>query len=353
MAVTKEVLGTTPSGETVTLYKLRNKNGLTATVSDFGAVWTGLLAPDRNGNFADVVLGYDTAEGIFRNDGEMGAIVGRNANRIKNAEFTLNGKTYRLAKNNGENNLHSGPDKLSKRLYAAEARTVQGADELHLTLHSPDGDQGYPGSLEIGIIYTLTDENDFMIEYKLTAGMEDTLANFTCHPYFNLAGHDSGNALGQIVRIEADRFCEAAKDVCPTGRLLRVDNTPFDFRTPKALSRDINVDTAQLHYCGGYDHNFCLRKPEGKMELAASAYDEASGRYMEIFTSLPGLQLYTGNFLNPEVEAKGGAHYHPRDGYAFEAQYYPNAINEPEWDQPVIRAGETKYMLTTYKFSVK
>lgn len=353
MAITTQILGTTKNGETVTLYRMKNKNGYEASFTDLGAIWTGLVMPDRNGKMADVTLGYDTVEGLTELDGEMGAIVGRNANRIKNAEFELNGVVYQVGKNDGPNNLHSGPDKFSKRMYRAEIRSIAGGDELHLFLHSPEGDQGYPGSLDAEIIYTFTDDNALLIEYKLTAGKQDTIANFTCHPYFNLAGHDSGSALGQLLWIDADYFCEADKNICTTGRLLRVDNTPFDFRTPKALGRDIEIDTAQLKNCGGYDHNFCLRHEPGKMALAATAFDEASGRFMEIYTSKPGIQLYSGNFLNPDVMAKGGAHYHIHDGYAFETQYYPNAINEPEWEQPVMRAGETRYSLTTYKFSVK
>ena len=353
MSIIKQVLGTRQSGETVTLYRIKNKNGYEASFTDLGAVWTGLTMPDRNGTMADVLLGYDNLEGLTALSGEMGAIVGRNANRIKNAEFEVNGISYHLAKNNGPNNLHSGPDKFSKRMYRAETRQIADGDELHLFLHSPDGDQGFPGDLDVEIIYTFTDDNALLIEYKLTAGAKDTVANFTCHPYFNLAGHESGSALGQLLWIDADYFCESDKDVCTTGRLLRVDNTPFDFRTPKALGRDIGIDTPQLKYCGGYDHNFCLRHEAGKMALAATALDEASGRYMEVYTSKPGIQLYSGNYLDPNVTAKNGAHYHPYDGYAFETQYYPNAVNEPEWEQPVIRAGETRYSLTTYKFSVK
>lgn len=353
MSITAETLGYTQGGEEIRRYRLTNRNGYEASFTNLGAIWTGLVMPDRNGNKADVLLGYDTAEGLMELSGEMGAIVGRNANRIKDAEFKLNGITYRLAKNNGPNNLHSGPDKFSKRIFRAEPKSAGGADKLHFFLHSPEGDQGFPGTLEAEIIYTFTDDNALTIAYKLTAGTQDTVANFTSHPYFNLAGHASGSARGQLIWIDADQFCESDQNTCTTGRLLRVDNTPFDFRTPKALGRDLETDTEQLRFCGGYDHNFCLKHEQGKTALAATAFDEASGRFMEVFTDRPGLQLYSGNFLDPEVTAKEGAHYHRYDGYAFEAQFYPNAINVPEWEQPVVKAGTTQESATTYRFSVR
>ena len=353
MSITKKVVGCTKNGETVTLYTMRNKNGVEASVTDLGAVWTGLRAPDREGRFEDVLLGYDTPDALYENKGSLGAIIGRNANRIKNAEFSLNGKQWQLEKNSGENNLHSGPAVLGKRLFSAEEGSVEQADWVRFSLHSPEGDQGYPGSMDICITYFLTVDNALIIEYKLTAGKEDTVANFTCHPYFNLAGHKSGNALSQELWIDADYFCEANKDVTPTGRLLRVENTPFDFRSPKAMNRDLDLKLPQLQYTNGYDHNFCLNHPMGRMALSASAYDPESGRFMEVYTGRPGIQLYTGNFLDPGVEAKEGAHYHPGDGYALETQLFPNAINVPEWDQPILEAGRTTYCLTTYKFSVK
>lgn len=353
MAITTKVLGKTKKGDTVTLYTMENKNGLKATVTNLGAIWLELWAPDKNGTFSDVVLGYDTPESIFQNSGEMGAIVGRNANRIKNAAFTLDGKTYQLAKNNGENNLHSGPDKLSKRMFQANYGRLEDADFVTFSLYSPEGDQGYPGTLSIEVTYTFTDENAFLIEYKLTAGDKDTIANFTCHPYFNLGGHKSGSTLSQEIWIDANEICEIDAGCAATGRLLQVENTPFDFRSPKALGRDIAAENVQLRNGNGYDHNFCLNHPVGRMTLSATAYDRESGRFMEVYTGRPGLQLYSGNGLDPEIEAKDGAHYHPHDGYAFETQLYPNAINVPEWEQPIIAAGSTQYSLTSYKFSVK
>ena len=353
MAITKQVLGSTKKGETVTLYTMKNRKGAEASVTDLGATWTRMLVPDRDGNLADVLLGYDTVESIYENAGSMGAIVGRSANRIKDGVFTLNGVTYQLAKNNGENNLHSGPDLYSRRMYQAECQSMEDADMVTFRLLSPDGDQGYPGALKIAVTYTLTGDNALIIEYKLTAVDKDTIVNFTCHPYFNLAGHDRGNALSQELWIDADYFCEAAPDTVPTGRLLKVDNTPFDFRSPKPIERDMGADIPQLRYTNGYDHNFCLNHQVGRMFLSATAYDPKSGRFMELYTGKPGLQLYTGNFLNPEVAAKEGAHYHPGDGYALETQFFPNAINTPEWEQPILEAGKTSYSLTTYKFSVR
>lgn len=350
MAVSSRVLGSTEQGGLVTLYTMKNQNGYEAEVCNLGAIWTRMCVPDRNGVFADVLLGYDTTEGLSALSGEMGAIVGRNANRIKDGKFTLNGKNYQLAQNNGPNNLHSGPDKFSKRFYETEVRTADGGDEVWMRLASPEGDQGYPGSLLAEICYRLTDDNAFVIEYRLTAGDADTLCNLTSHPYFNLAGHKSGSALSQEVWIDADFFCESDQNTCPTGRLLPVEHTPFDFRRRKALRQEIGADAEQLRFCGGYDHNFCLRHARGKRALSAAAYDPESGRYLEVYTDRPGLQLYTGNFLDPAVTGKDGAHYHPHDGYAFETQYYPNAINVAEWEQPVIRAHTVQETVTVYQF---
>ena len=354
MSVTKELRGKTKNGIEVTFFHMTNKNSLCATVSDLGATWIGLIAPDKDGVMKDVLLGYDDPETLYENPGSMGAIVGRNANRIAEGRFTLDGKTYQLAKNNADNNLHSGPDVLSKRHFEAREGSIEGADFVIFRLESPEGDQGYPGSLSIEIVYTFTDFNDFIIEYKLHAGDKDTLANFTCHPYFNLAGHDSGDVLGQELWIDAASVCEINEDALTTGKVLPVSNTPFDFRSPKLIGRDIEVQNKQLKNAGGgYDHNFCLDHRFGRMKLACTARDPESGRYMEVYTGMPGIQLYTANSMNESVTAKGGAHYKKWGGFALETQFYPNAINVPEWEQPVIFADEVKYFLTTYKFGVK
>ena len=343
----KKILGKDPRGREVSLYTITNKNGLRASVTDLGATWLSMEVPDREGCKRDVLLGYDTVPLIRENPGFLGAIVGRNANRIKNAEFELSGKKYRLAKNDGENNLHSGPDTLNKRIYDARSKE----DGVVFSLESKKGDQGFPGELYIEISYSLTDDNALLIEYFLRAGDEDTVANFTSHPYFNLAGHDSGYTLGQEVFIKADRITENDETSVPTGRYIEVCGTAFDFRERKRIDRDIESDDPQLKAAGGYDHNFCLAA-RGKEEPCAGAYDPESGIYMEIFTDCEGLQFYTGNGLSGDVRGKGGALYQRRSGYAFEAQFYPNAINIEGFKKPVLKAGETMKSRTAYRFSV-
>lgn len=335
------------NGEDISIFKLTNKNGLSACVTDLGATWLSMQAPDREGNFSDVLLGYDTVPSVYENHGSLGAIIGRNANRIKNAEFKLNGVSYKLCANNGDNNLHSGPDTLNKRTYLSDIRD----GKVVFSLESPKFDQGFPGELHIEIAYSLTDENEFRIEYFLRAGSEDTVANFTCHPYFNLAGHDAGYALKQEVFIDADFITENDSSSVPTGKLIPVEGTPFDFRERKVIDRDIDRSDTQLKYGGGYDHNFCINKRDGK-HPCAGAYDPSSGRYMEIFTDCDGIQFYTGNGLSKDIKGKSGAIYDKRYGYAFETQFYPNAVNIPEFRQPFIKAGESFRSETTYKFSV-
>lgn len=345
METERSLIGRTDDGKEVSRFTLTNKMGLRASVTDLGATWLGMEVPDREGEFKDVLLGYDTVAMIYENPGSLGAIIGRNANRIKDAEFELKGKRYKLCENNGKNNLHSGPDTLNKRMFKTEIRD----DSIVFSLHSPKGDQGFPGELDIKVIYSLTDEGCFNIDYVLTAGKEDTIANFTCHPYFNLAGHDSGYALKQEVFIDADFITENDSSSVPTGRLIDVKGTAFDFRERKAIDRDIEEDHIQLKYGGGYDHNFCINKG-GTEKPCAGAYDPESGRSMEIYTDCEGIQFYTGNGLSGKETGKGGARYQRRGGYAFETQFYPNAINIPTFRQPVLRAFETFESRTVYKF---
>lgn len=352
MPVTTKILGETKNKETVKLYLLENKNGVKAGITDLGAIWINLWTPDRDGNFADVVLGYDTIEALSVNEGHLGAIVGRNANRIGKASFSLQGKTYQLKANNGENNLHSGPDCLEYRMYAAEIASEEPA-AVTFSLKSPEGDQGYPGEMDIAVTYQLTDDNALHIRYELAAHSADTLANFTNHAYFNLGGHASGTILDELLWIDADAITAGGADSIPHGELIQVEGTAFDFRTPKAIGRDINANEQELFYAKGYDHNFCLNhKPFGAPDLVASAVDPKSGRKMDVLTDMPGIQFYAGNCLHPAAAGKDGVHYAPRGGFALETQYYPNAINVPAFAQPVLRAGEKKIFETIYRFGL-
>lgn len=353
MSISRKELGKTEKGESITLYTLKNKNGIKASITDLGAIWTNLWAPDQNGKLEDVVLGYDTPDGLLQNAGHMGAVVGRNANRIGGAAFTLNGKTWKLAANDRKNNLHSGPDYLERRMYQVSCQEAEDKDEICLKLESPEGDQGYPGTLSIAVTYSLTNDNALHIRYELQAGAADTLANFTNHAYFNLAGHKAGSVLNQVLWIDADAITEGGPESIPHGTKLPVAGTAFDFRKPKAIGTDIDKKEQELLYAGGYDHNFCLNhKPFGAPSLCAAVYDPVSGRKMEVLTDMPGVQFYTGNFLNGTAVGKEGVRYEKHGGFALETQYYPNAINVPAFDQPVIHKGETKTFETIYRFGL-
>lgn len=350
MASTKTVFGVKKDGKEVTRYTLTNGHGVSASFTDLGAIWLTMLVPDRDGRMADVVLGYDTVEHCMEGPGHYGEPVGRNANRIGNAAFTLNGVTYSLEKNSGNNNLHSGPDFYRNRVWDAEVEELDLETRISFSLFSPDGDQGYPGNANITVSYTLTPDDSITIDYHMVAD-QDTVANFTNHAYFNLAGHQSGCAMDQKVWLDADTFTITDETSIPTGELVPVKGTPMDFTVMKPLNQDIDAAYAPLECGKGYDHNWALNHAEGELALSAKAYDEKSGRMMEVYTDLPGIQLYTANFLDPEFKGKDGARYHSRGGYCFETQYFPDAVNKPHFLSPVLKAGEEYKTTTIYHFS--
>ena len=338
--------GTLKNGEKAHLYIMENEKGVTAAVTDYGAALVNLLAPDKNGSLLDVVLGFDDVSGYENGTECFGASVGRSANRIAGAEFQLNGVTYQLAKNEKGNSLHSGPDLWFKRLWTV---TDRGDDHVTFVLHSPDGDQGYPGNASISVSYTLMPDNGVSLEYHMVSDA-DTIANFTNHAYFNLRGHDSGSILDHQVWIDADFFTPADEVSIPVGQIAPVKDTPMDFTVMKPVGRDIDEDYDQLKMAGGYDHNWVLNHKPGELALCAKAYDPVSGRIMEVYTDLPGMQFYTANSIKADPVGKGGAVYGPRSGYCFETQYYPDAVNKPQFPSPVLKAGETYSTTTVYKF---
>lgn len=343
-------------GRTVYQYTLSNKKGVSASFLDLGGIWTSMMAPDREGRFEDVILGYDSVEACLRNGGHLGEIVGRNANRIGGARFTLNGMAYELAANNGPNNLHSGPDFYRNRIWEAGVTEKTGGEEgpvsITFSLDSPDGDQGYPGNARISVVYTLTEESELKIRYHLVCD-QDTVANMTNHSYFNLAGHKSGGAMNQLVWIDADYFTPTDEVAIPSGELRPVAGTPMDFTIKKPIGRDIDNDCEQLRFGHGYDHNWVLNHKEGKLALSAKAWDPVSGRAMEVYTDLPGIQFYTANYLEAEIPGKEGVIYGPRQGYCFETQYFPNAVNTPGFPSPVLKEGKEYGTTTIYKFMVE
>lgn len=329
------------------LYELENQNKMRVKVSDYGATLVSLLVPDKQGELKDVVLGYENAEGYRDGTVFLGAVVGRNANRLGGASFTIGEKVYSLEKNDHENNLHSGPDYYSKRMW-----DVKRTDNQSITfgLHSPDKDQGYPGNADIEVTYTLTDENTLEIYYYAKAD-QDTVWNMTNHSYFNLNGHYAGAIGGHCVKIEADAYTRADEESIPTGEIMDTAGTPMDFGEMKAIGRDIEVDYEALNLGGGYDHNYVLKKG-GTFGKAAEAVGDISQIKMEVYTDLPGMQFYTGNFIEEE-NGKENALYKRRSGVCFETQYFPDAVNKLQFESPVVKAGESYQTKTVFRFGIE
>lgn len=348
----KESFGVTPAGEQVERYTLINQKGTSASFLNLGAIWTAMLTPDRNGRLEDVVLGHDTVTACLNNSGHLGEVVGRYANRIAGAGFELNGVAYRLSANKGTVSLHSGPDFYRNRIWEAQVIEKETENTVSFALLSPDGDQGYPGNAKITVSYTLTDADELKIEYYLICD-QDTVANFTNHSYFNLAGHKSGNAMKQQVRICAGFFTPVDEDSIPTGEVVSVKGTPFDFTQMKPIERDLEVQDRQLEIGSGFDHNWVLNHRFGEIGLAAEAFDEESGRLMEVYTDQPGVQFYTANHLEQEYKGKDQAVYESRCAYCFETQNYPNAVNTPHFPTPIVREGREHRTTTIFKFSVR
>ncbi|WP_346663930.1 aldose epimerase family protein [uncultured Merdimonas sp.] len=340
-----ETFGITRKGEKASLYLLENRQGMQAYVTDFGATLVRLLVPDRQGNLRDVVLGYDTAEGYEKGSGYFGATVGRVANRIGGGSFSLNGRIYELTPNdNGKHTLHGGRDFFGQRLWQVESADSQ---KIVFVISSPDGDQGFPGSVEMKVTYTLNDEGELKIHYHGVPD-QDTPLNFTNHSYFNLNGHSAGDVLEQTVVLEADGYTRADGELIPTGEILPVEGTPMDFRQEKAIGRDIGESYEALVLAGGYDHNYVLNG--AGMRRAAKMCSAESGICMEVYTDLPGIQFYTGNFVDHE-EGKDKAVYEKHQGACFETQYYPDALHHENFPSPVVKAGETYETVTVYRFS--
>lgn len=328
------------SGEEACLYTIQN-GGLTAKITNLGATLVQLWVPDASGTVQDVVLGYDDAQAYVDNDGFLGATVGRNANRIAGSRFPLDGKICVLTPNEGENNLHSGPHPYNVRLWTL-ANLAQ--DSVTLTLESPDGDQGFPGTAHIRVTYRLDGEGGLHICYEGRSDRE-TVFNMTNHSYFNLAGQEyPEKAVHQVLSMPARHFCPDDAQNIPTGEECPVADTPMDFRVPKPISRDLDADYEPLHLQGGYDHNF-----EVFCNPCATLTDPESGRSMSVYTDCPGVQLYSGNYL--DQTGKGGVHYGKHSGIALETQFYPDALNKPQWKKPIVPAGKRYVSETVYRFS--
>lgn len=335
--------GKIKSGQETKLYWLTNERNMKVSVSDYGATLVNVLILDKEGKQQDVVLGYDDAKSYEQGDKFFGAVVGRNANRIGGACFKMNGNVYSLSQNDNGNNLHSGPDYYSKRMWS-----VKEADDTHIicALKSPDNDQGYPSAVDIEVSYTLTSENEIKIHYYAVP-QGDTILNMTNHSYFNLNGQDAGDILNQEIWLDADYYTRTDRESIPTGEITEVTGTPMDFRHRKAIGRDINADYEALLFGKGYDHNYFING-SGKRK-AAAFFAKQSGICMDIYTDLPGIQLYTGNFLIQE-RGKQGVVYGKRQGVCFETQYFPDAVNKEAFTSPLVK-GQTVYETETiYQF---
>jgi len=347
MDIQKESFGKLPDGTGIELYTLTNSKGLKVRIMTYGGTIVSLEVPDRNGKPGDTVLGYDSLDGYLKNNPYFGSIVGRYGNRIAKGKFTLDGITYQLAKNDGENHLHGGIKGFDKAVWTAEPVRGEGVVGVKLSYLSKDGEEGYPGNLSCTVIYTLTEENELKISYEATTD-KATPVNLTSHSYFNLAGQGEGDILGNVLMLNAEAYTHVDKGLIPTGEILPVKGSPMDFTSPKAIGAQI----AEVK--GGYDHNFVLRGGgAGKLELAVQVYEPTSGRVMEIYTTEPGIQFYSGNFLDGTITGKGGKVYQKHYGFCLETQHFPDSPNHPNFPPTILRPGEKYTSLTVHKFSGK
>jgi aldose 1-epimerase len=348
----KKLFGNLQEGNQVFLYSLKNDSGIQVNIINYGAIVTHVFVPDRNGKYADVVLGYDSLEGYVNDKVFLGTIVGRYGNRIANGKFQLDGKEYQLAKNNGENHLHGGPKGFFKVLWNAEPIIGESGKSLKLTYISQDGEEGYPGTLELTVIYKLTNTNELRIDYE---GKTDkpTILNPTNHSYFNLSGDFTKTILDHELQINADKFTPVDQNQITTGELRDVEGTPMDFRTSTPIGLRINNADEQLNYGSGYDHNWVLNNFDKQVREIASLYHLSSGRFMKVLSDQPGLQFYSGNFLDGSFLGKNRIAYQKRTGLCLETQFFPDSPNKPHFPSVTLRPEETYKQTTIYKFLIK
>ncbi len=351
-SIKKASWGKTADGKAVEIYTLKNSKGAETRIITYGGTVVSLKVPDKNGKFADVVLGYDSIADYEKNQSYIGALIGRYANRIGKGRFTLDGKEYKLATNNNGNHLHGGLKGFDKVIWTAKPSADRSGANLELSYLSKDGEEGYPGNLTVKVVYTLTENDELKVVYS-AATDQKTVVNLTQHAYFNLAGAGTGDILNHQLTLYADRFTPTDDVSIPTGELRSVKGTPFDFLTPAAIGARINAADEQLKFGNGYDHNWVLNKSDNSLGLAAVVSEPLSGRVMEVFTTERGLQFYAGNYLDGAIRGKNGAHYPRRSGFCLEAQNFPDSPNKPNFPSPVLKPGETYSQTTVYKFSVK
>jgi aldose 1-epimerase len=352
MPPTKNKAGKDVPGPAVTRFTLVNKNGMVVKCIEYGAIITEIHAPDKDGKFADVALGFDKLDDYLKGHPYFGTNAGRCANRIANAKFTLDGKEYTLADNNKPHTLHGGKEGFDKKLWRGEASLTTTGPSAKFTYTSPDGEEGYPGRLSVTLSYTLTDNNEIVIDYRATTD-KATICNLAHHTYFNLAGHGSGDIKGHEATFAAKNYTPGDDTLIPTGKIEPVANTVFDFTKPKAMGKDLEKAGGKPV---GFDLNYALDKGNtAKAEFAARVVEPKSGRTLEVYTTEPGLQFYTGNFLDGTNTGKGGAVYKQYNGFCLEPQKFPDSINKPDWNTKsnvILKPGETYKQTTTYQFGV-
>ena len=347
--LTKSPFGLTNDGKAADLFTLRH-NGVEIRITNYGGIITHWLTPDRRGQLGDVVLGYDTLAGYLKATPYFGCLVGRCGNRIAKAQFSLNGTTYQLAKNDGPNSLHGGVRGFDKVLWDAKSRLTPDGPVLELDYLSPDGEEGFPGNLQVKAVYTLAADGGLRLDFTATTD-RDTVVNLTQHSYFNLAGQ--GDILGHTMQIKSDEITPIDGTLIPTGKLMPVDGAPLDFRKPVVIGAQIDENDEQLKFGGGYDHNWVASKPAGALGLVARATERTSGRVLEVSSTQPGVQFYTGNFLDGKITGKNGQVYQRRHGFCVEPQHFPDSVNQPNFPSVVLKPGHTYRHTLIYRVSVE
>jgi aldose 1-epimerase len=350
--VTKEAFGTTRDGKSVDVYTLTNAHGIEVRAITYGGIIISLRVPDKDGQFDDVALGFANLNGYLTAHPYFGAIIGRYGNRIAKGRFTLDGKEYTLATNDGPNHLHGGVKGFDKVVWQAEPSQSKDGVGVIFTYTSPDGEEGYPGNLSVKVTYTLNDKNELIFDYQATTD-KATPVNLTQHTYFNLAGDGKRDILGHELMLNADHFTPIDKTLIPTGEIRSVKGTPFDFTKPTAIGARINEKDEQLIFGHGYDHNFVLNRKGNGLSLAARVYEPTTGRVVEVYSTEPGVQFYSGNFLDGTITGKQGHVYKQRYGFCLETQHFPDSPNQPRFPSTVLRPGQTYHSRSVYKFSVE
>jgi len=351
--IKKESFGKTTGGEQIDIYTLSNKKGMEVSITNFGATVVTLKVPDRAGKATDIVLGHDTLDGYEKGTSYFGATVGRYGNRIAGGKFSIDGKTYTLPKNNGENTLHGGIVGFNKKVWKAREIAAKGGESLEMTYLSADGEEGFPGNLSAKVVFTLpADRNELKIDYAATTD-KDTVLNLTNHSYFNLAGEGNGDILDHVMTLHAKQFTPVDKGLIPTGELKNVAGTPMDFNNATAIGKRINESDEQLVFGKGYDHNWVLTRAGGsELSIAAEAYDPKSGRKLEVLTTEPGVQFYSGNFLDG-AKGKGNKPYPQRAAFCLETQHFPDSPNHPNFPSTLLKPKAGFHSQTVFRFSAK